>query len=113
MTLGDYELCKIFNKEKVKRSTYTTRQNRTYIRLINTRPEHASYPALYPNLKEYRDELIKYSNVPGKRLDTNIVNQHLSAEITILPKERPPLPNNTKHITTTHNNTTKTKDSNE
>lgn len=90
--LTELDLLNIFPLEKIEESKYTTTHNRTYIRLINNKPAEATVPALYPNLKEYRKELLAYENVPGKRLDGDTGNQKIDVDITPLPEEMPPLP---------------------
>jgi len=61
-------LQEIFTKEVLEASTYSTRKG-NYIRLINTKPEDATIPALYPNISTYRLHLNKFDNVKALRID--------------------------------------------
>jgi len=58
----------IFTKEVLEASTYSNKRGR-YIRLINSRPQDATVPALYPNLSEYKRHLNKFENVKALRID--------------------------------------------
>lgn len=68
MLLTKEALEAIFTKDIIEQSTYTTREG-YYIRLINTKPELATVPALYPNLKPYKAHLSKFDNVKTNRTD--------------------------------------------
>lgn len=94
----------IFTKEMVEQSAYTTREG-NYIRLINTKPELATVPALYYNIKKYRAHLSKFDNVPalfrtdykaGKATGNKKMDLYLNA---LIPQDQlnvllPPLDNN-------------------
>ena len=75
MKLTVQALQRIFGTTKVTESTYYTNQG-TRIRLINTNPEDASVPALYPNENSYRRHLVKFENVKTNRIDYILGTSH-------------------------------------
>ena len=104
MLLTKEALEAIFTDDIIKQSTYTTREG-YYIRLINTKPELATVPALYYNIKEYRAHLSKFDNVhallrtdykEGKATGNKKMDLYLNA---LIPQDQlnallPPLNNN-------------------
>ncbi len=75
MKLTIQALEEIFGFTKVSESTYNTNQG-IRVRLINSNPEDASVPALYPNENSYKRHLVKFENVKTNRIDYILGTSH-------------------------------------
>lgn len=69
MVLNLLELKHFFKDETLAKCFYI-QQSQLKIRALNTRPQNAQVPALYPNLKQYIEALSLYTNTTAKIMDT-------------------------------------------
>ena len=84
MVLTLLELKHSFKDETLAKCFYI-QQSQLKIRALNTRPQNAKIPALYPNLKQYINALALYANATTKIMDTINSVYLKNYKIDILP----------------------------
>lgn len=88
MVLTLLELKNSFKNETLAKCFYL-QQSQLKIRALNTRPQNAQVPALYPNLKQYIAALSLYTNTTAKIMDTinSVYLKNYKIDILLTPAD--------------------------